>query len=176
MRAYYVFLNLIKKIKGNDEKIDANTSAINNITNSISNIADIVYPVGSIYMSVSGTANPETLFGGTWVRLENRFLLGAGSQNPLGGTGGSERVTLSSSEVPRHRHRVIGGEDNITRLRSSRGWYSGNDGDHWGPWFGSGYSGSDNVYTDYAGASSSTTSSHENMPPFLVVNMWKRTA
>ena len=46
------------------------------LANRISNIANLIYPVGSIYMSVVATS-PATLFGGTWERLKSRFLLGA---------------------------------------------------------------------------------------------------
>ena len=45
------------------------------------------WPIGSIYISMVST-NPGTLFGGTWVRMENRFLLGAGSGYAAGATGG----------------------------------------------------------------------------------------
>lgn len=37
---------------------------------------DIVYPVGSIYMSINST-NPNTLFGGSWQRITGKFLLSA---------------------------------------------------------------------------------------------------
>ena len=38
---------------------------------------DLIYPVGSIYMSVNDT-NPKVLFGGQWEKIEGRFLLGSG--------------------------------------------------------------------------------------------------
>ena len=48
------------------------------------------WPVGSIYLSVTSTS-PTTLFGGTWVQLKDRFLLGAGSTYTHGNTGGQSR-------------------------------------------------------------------------------------
>lgn len=51
-------------------------------------IANVIYPVGSVYISVS-SANPKNLFGGTWVQLKDRFLLGAGSESSES-TGGSK--------------------------------------------------------------------------------------
>jgi hypothetical protein len=48
-----------------------------------------VYPVGAIYMSVEETS-PAELFGGTWERLKDRFLLGAGDTYAAGATGGSD--------------------------------------------------------------------------------------
>lgn len=47
------------------------------------------YPVGSIYIS-SNEASPAELFGGTWEKIEDRFLLGSGSKI-LGATGGKDR-------------------------------------------------------------------------------------
>ena len=44
-----------------------------------------IYPVGSIYMSVSDTS-PASLFGGTWERIEGRFLMGASDTHPAGTT------------------------------------------------------------------------------------------
>ena len=48
-----------------------------------------VYPVGSIYMNFQ-SYNPNKLFGGTWERVQDRFLLGSGSKYITGDTGGSE--------------------------------------------------------------------------------------
>ena len=49
---------------------------------------DDIYPVGSIYLSMVDT-NPSTLFGGTWKKLEGRFLLTSSSSYTAGETGGS---------------------------------------------------------------------------------------
>ena len=56
-------------------------------------IADMIYPVGSIYMSMNNT-NPETLFGGTWEKLAGgRCLVNTGYLDD-DGSNESERVEL----------------------------------------------------------------------------------
>ena len=62
-------------------------------------IADLVYPVGSIYMSVNSTS-PATLFGGTWTQIQDTFLLAAGSTYAAGATGGEATHTLTENEMP----------------------------------------------------------------------------
>jgi hypothetical protein len=61
-----------------------------------------IYPVGAIYMSVDSTS-PATLFGGTWVAIENTFLVAAGSSYTAGSTGGSATHTHTT---PSHTHTV----------------------------------------------------------------------
>lgn len=51
---------------------DQSSSALNT-----KDIINIVYPVGSIYMSVNDT-DPSLLFHGTWERIKDRFLLASG--------------------------------------------------------------------------------------------------
>ena len=77
-------------------------------------ITDLIYPVGSIYMSVVDTS-PATLFGGTWERLKSRFLLGAedsgdttGDPYIVGSTGGAATHTLTTDEMPSHNHTFTG--------------------------------------------------------------------
>ena len=94
------------------------------------NIIDLIYPVGSIYMSVSNTS-PNTLFpGSTWAALANRFLVGAGSEFTAGATGGAKSVSytpagtvgghaLTTSEMPVHTHTFTGSE--VTSGANSRG-------------------------------------------------------
>ena len=50
-------------------------------------LLDIIYPVGSIYLTVNDI-NPQTLFGGTWEQIKDRFLIGAGDLYIAGKTGG----------------------------------------------------------------------------------------
>ncbi len=64
-------------------------------------ILDRMWPVGSIYMSAA-PANPSSFLGGTWARVEGRFLVGAGSDFPAGTTGGQRTMGVhrSGEEAP----------------------------------------------------------------------------
>ena len=140
-------------------------NTVDTLTAKFASIIDVVYPVGSIYMSVNA-ADPAKLFSGTaWEKLEGRFLLGSNSTYKTGSTGGEATHTLAYDEMPKHTHLM----------------YSGNGGGDgtWEPDGGSYLV--DSVTEDkttwwaplgmnYAGASAA----HNNMPPYLVVNMWKR--
>ena len=120
-----------------------------------------LYPVGAVYISTVAT-NPGTLFGfGTWEQITDRFLLACGSSYKAGATGGEASHKLSVSEMPSHNHAT-----NIRVMTSSpTGSGGGQDG-----WLID--SGSSMVYTSNTGS----TSAHNNMPPYLAVYMWKRTA
>ena len=63
-----------------------------------------VYPVGSVYISVS-PVSPSDLFGGEWEEFApGQFLLGSSSSHPAGTTGGEETHTLTVDELPVHGH------------------------------------------------------------------------
>lgn len=123
------------------------------------------HPVGSIYQSTVST-NPAALFGGTWEAIEGRFLLAKGGEYAAGSMGGEAVHKLTTSEMPSHNH----------TFSKSVGWPLDNDtGLEWDVVY---TSNSDGPYTFW----SSTTSyagggqAHNNMPPYLTVYMWKRTA
>lgn len=125
-------------------------------------ILDIIYPVGSIYISTT-TTNPSTFFGGTWERIKGRFLLGADdSTYKIGGTGGEASHTLSIDEMPSHNHTaysfVYNSPDNpFTINPSGTSKLSTATGD---------------IGVDKTGGGKA----HNNMPPYLVTYIWKRTA
>ena len=112
------------------------------------------YPVGSIYMSVNST-NPSTLFGGTWEQLKDRFLLAAGNTYSAGSTGGEATHKLTVKEMPSHKH--------ANASRTGAGSQSNTPGY---------YAGSAYDSTGSAGGDQP----HNNMPPYLAVYVWKRTA
>ena len=62
-----------------------------------------IYPVGSIYISAN-EVSPTTLFGGTWVKIQDRFLLGASDTYANESTGGEATHTLTTNEMPSHTH------------------------------------------------------------------------
>lgn len=118
------------------------------------------YPVGAIYLSVTNV-NPATLFGGTWEAIGGRFLLGANSTYTAGSTGGESAHKLTTSEMPRHNHTL----DNYNVSAGNTTAYMTVQAQA-----KVGYNG--NVQTLYTGGDGS----HNNMPPYLAVYMWKRTA
>lgn len=137
---------------------------VNPLAEKFASIIDIVYPVGSIYMSVNA-ADPSKLFSGTaWEKLEGRFLLGSSSTYANGATGGEATHTLTFSEMPTHRHSIYYpnaggpyGDANISYPEGSgvnKTWQA------------------EMCKTEIAGDGVA----HNNMPPYLVVNMWKRTS
>lgn len=127
----------------------------------VSAMLDKAYPVGSIYMSVNST-NPHSLFGGTWVQIKDRFLLAAGAAYKAGATGGEATHTLTVDEIPNHQHAL---------------WYP-NEGGEQSAAIGYPEAGSKNTW--YAEASrtggAGGGAAHNNMPPYLSVYVWKRTA
>lgn len=62
------------------------------IITSSESLTDKIYPVGSIYMSVNNVS-PSTLFGGTWEQIKDKFLLSAGDTYSIGSTGGKATHT-----------------------------------------------------------------------------------
>jgi hypothetical protein len=140
---------------------------------------NLIYPVGSIYMSTDST-DPSLLFGGTWEQLEDRFLLGAGTTYTAGDTGGEAAHTLTDGELPK-----TSGEWWMRRM--SWGTGSNQSSAIFGGTSGiasseAGSSEADSV-AYYSGVSRTpdkiklefgNDEAHNNMPPYIVVYMWKR--
>lgn len=121
------------------------------------NIVNLIYPIGSIYISVN-SVSPSILFGGTWEQLKDRFLLGSGDTYTAGVTGGEATHTLTIEEIPSHTHSGV--------RRSSVGVTGSKS-------TGSSASTNNTTYdTDATGGGQA----HNNMPPYLAVYMWKRIA
>lgn len=73
-----------------------------------SNFLLAAHPVGSIYQTIS-PENPSVTFGGgTWERIENRFIMGASDTYPAGSTGGSATHTQTVDELAPHTHKYAG--------------------------------------------------------------------
>ena len=125
----------------------------------LNNLLDNIYPVGSIFISTVNT-NPSIYFGGTWERIKGRFLLAADdSTYTLGATGGEATHILTIDEMPSHTHKY--------RLA-----YGAND-----PYHGFNYgtlTAGDFQDIDAGIKKAGGDKAHNNMPPYLVVYVWKR--
>lgn len=131
---------------------------------------DDVYPVGSIYMSVSNTS-PQTLFGGTWQQLTNTFLYASttADTNSTTATGGSaDAVVVSHKHSPQGYTYFLATSDGAVTKNSNAGQT------------GTKVS---NLLQQSSGSIARTTTDTQgesgtgkNMPPYMKVYMWKRTA
>ena len=131
-------------------------------------LVDLIYPVGSVYISFNNKADPSVLFGGTWERIRNRFLWAADEYGVMGATGGEESHTLTEAEIAPHKHAMAYGPDSSEGSTGfSYGIAAGSATNSAG---GRGYE--SNLGTFSAGGGQP----HNNMPPYLAVYTWKRTA
>ena len=55
--------------------------------------------MGSLYISENATS-PAELYGGTWERIEGKFIMGASDTYQAGSTGGEAEHTLTEGELP----------------------------------------------------------------------------
>lgn len=139
-----------------------------------------IYPIGSIYMNVNDI-NPADLFGGIWEQIKDCFLLACGDTYANGTTGGEANHKLTVNEMPSHTH-VQNAHKHAWKGRKAE----------WGNTSG----GNAKTLIDFTATSSylacaavddngvgSTTATnkntggsgtHNNMPPYLAVNVWKR--
>ena len=79
--------------------------------------ASKLYPVGSVYISFN-SADPSTLFGGTWERLKDTFLLANGDAYAPNTAGGSATKNITVDNLPNHTH-SLSWEGNHTHSRGS---------------------------------------------------------
>lgn len=132
--------------------------------NTIATLANI-YPVGSIYINASVSTNPGTLLGfGTWVAFgAGRVMVGidAGQTefDTAEETGGAKTHTLTTSEIPSHTHTYDGIDNTLPNAQD----YDNTGGN--GIWYG----------LNQTSGATGGGQAHNNLQPYIVVYMWKRT-
>lgn len=172
-----------------DASFDGNVDVAGALTIGGKPIVDIVYPVGAVYISVNETS-PATLFGGTWARIKDRFLLAAGDTYAAGRMDGSASHKITVEEMPAHTHKVTGSTDatdvghdhGIPNIKSGQSGEYGAYAESWG--YGSGnrdlnanYIALPHIhYLDGTATSTGGGNAMSIMPPYLSVYMWQRTA
>lgn len=171
-------------------------------------LALLSHPVGTYIWTSDTNFNPNTAWGGTWERIQDGRCLISDctaktyiTAKTLGGTGGTETVTLNLNQIPQHshphvhRHRHDRGDMNITGTFggaiSGSNWsgafyknreiprMNDADGHHWETGFDAKRSWSGHTSYDETSASAHAQGGgqeHNNMPPYRVAACWHRTA
>ena len=177
---------LAKKIAELEKIVSDNKSELENKINSN---FDKTYPVGSIYISTSGT-NPSTIYGGTWERYgQGKTLVGLNESetefSTINKIGGEKTHTLSVAEIPSHSHEIIFGPDengsilfNSSDAVGSMWVYEGEyrfavRKDVTSTSYPSVISKS-NIWNYPYTANVGGSSAHNNLQPYITVYMWKR--
>jgi hypothetical protein len=119
-------------------------------------IADIVYPVGSIYIAYNHI-DPGTLFGGTWARMTDGFLWASRPTDIIGQTGGEKTHALTEAEMPAHSHGSVYTQ-HVSGVKAYAWYTTGGSSLGYGP------------------VSTGEGEAHNNMPPYIQVSIWRRTA
>lgn len=157
------------------------------------------YPVGAIYQSLDPT-DPGVLFGGTWVRIKGKVLVGVDEVDPdfasAGLGGGAKDVLLETQHLAGHTHNVgslavtgsgphsHGGGSMVVSMRSGTGTAGGaarGSSSIVGDIQVTGTSGTGDGHVhgisgDTGDIAGSQDQPHENMPPFYTIYMWRRSA
>jgi len=131
-------------------------------------VLGLVYPIGSYYFNGAVSTDPATLLGfGTWVAVAGKVLVGLDSGqtefDTLLETGGAKTHTLVSAEMPAHTHGPPTGGD---------GFVHGGSGGAAASIAQTGAS----FRVQTPTASTGGDGAHNNLQPYEVVRMWRRTA
>lgn len=158
-----------------DPKFDEDIVIKRYLDKRITNMFNLIYPIGSIYMSVSST-NPSTLFGGTWEEWgSGRVPVGVKTTDTSFDTveeiGGVKEVTLTAAQsgLPAHNHTA-------TVYNQATGSYTGTTprliyrDNTTTSWISSGL-----TWMDSATAANASQA-HTNLQPYITCYMWKRVA
>lgn len=130
-------------------------------------IFDFIYPINTGFIAYDDTDYSnhlgliweKTLIGRTPVGLDNTQT----EFNALGKTGGAKTHTLTIAEMPSHGHDYRRSSLYDVEWTSGYSYYGQN----------SSTQGGNNLYQT---ASSGGDQPHNNLPPYEVVNFWKRVA
>lgn len=159
-------------------------------------LANLIFPVGSIRMTVSA-ADESTFLGGTWVRWgTGRVPVGVNTSdtnfNTVEKTGGASTHTLATAELTSHNHSFSGsvtvnangvhthqassGSYKVGSGSGSTYFYMTNNGSTSGQTTGSGGSHDHTATVSGSVGNNGSGSAHNNLQPYITCYFWKRTA
>lgn len=151
---------------------------VKNLTVNGVDLLDLIYPVGTIFTTEDDNFDPNNHFNGTWERIKGKVIVGVdeadGAFDTVGKTGGEKNHTLIESELPQISGDLqFHGSENGSHIYNRAGHFNGTK-----------VNGKYRTATAVSGAFSYRTlsftfgggASHNNMPPYYVAYIWRRTA
>ena len=173
-----------KKIYVDEEQLNTLITRLDDIESKMTSIENC-YPIGAIYLSTTA-GNPSSLLGfGTWTQIKDTFLLAAGDKYSGGITGGSKNHqhdyglqyggyyrTIAMEQNPKAGLLNYDANNNITL--SEEVTYEQNVNAPINDVLANKAVYNDASMHHYRHIASTSTES--NLPPYLVVYIWKRTA
>lgn len=126
-------------------------------------VLDVFYPIGSIFQSMKAT-DPSKIMGGTWERIKGKVLVGvdeADADFAAGKTGGDKTHKLTIDEMPNHSHSLgihRGGNPTVSQMLGKNGYL-------WGE-----------ISTGKNSSFVGGGKPHNNLPPYVSIYIWLRTA
>lgn len=145
-----------------------------------SNFLLAAHPVGSIYQTISPENPAVTFGGGTWERIEGKFIMGASDTYPVGSTGGrTEHSHEYAVTYIANYSGIVGGSSDYS-VMAYDGTTGGNNkvASNAGTGIGNEYKdvGAIPNQTIYYKRSLGRTGYGTNMPPYYSVYIWRRVA
>lgn len=153
----------------------------------IPQLLNAIYPVGTIYETEDKDFDPNESFGGTWIRIKGKVIVGVDENDNdfkvSDISGGYKDVTLSVDQMPTHEHPMKDGSNSM--LWNNIDGLVTNPKGHWSVYHNTGVmvkgtAPTNNIsvlqgkwnYTDKSGLSKP----HPNMPPYYTAYIWKKTS
>lgn len=126
----------IKDIRAMSASVEEISNNIKYIDKKISDLLNMFYPVGSVYETMDSSFDPNEKWGGTWVRIKGRVLVGVDENdayfNVPEKTGGYKKPSIKVENLPSHSHNVkVGVTINETKLEGGVNNIAGQDA-NWG--------------------------------------------
>lgn len=158
---------------GGELAVTGNATVSSNLTVGGTSLVDLIYPLGAIYITTSAVSPSSIWAGTTWVAYgEGRTMIGHGAgagltdRPTVEAMGGAETHTLTKAEIPPHTH------DYTDRFRNPQG----GAGQIFNLASGSQVALSSPTVNTGDGSPDLQGLAHNNMQPYIVTYMWKRTA
>lgn len=164
-----VAIDLTKTVK---EIITKMKTAIDNLNTDVSNlkgqILQAVYPVGSVYVSITDSRNPADILGfGTWEALPAGYGLVA--QGTATAEDGSKLTFTAGQKSGEFKHQITVGELPHTELGDTYVYSNSNQIVGWLNGLG------DGSHLTYRALRFGSDEYHNNLPPCLPAYLWVRT-